>query len=354
MDWQPKFHYSVPINIDVASPHSGLATAKEFILLSKITLICYNSSFTLVSPLFPPSLLDGPYLETHIRALGSSASLETRFVADDLNPHVARSFYFHMAAGNTLRVKLRNRSQLPTPDIVTQGGRVIKDFTMASNQEEAVHELELQQPLNPLTASFDHGDHTSELPPMMPFNNVAMLSQRRRKKHSSSLKRSASTPNVRGFPNSDAGMTLAEKRRNKLGYHRTSVACGTLSSETCVDCNSFSLSGHCRRRKIRCLLAPDDPQNRCANCIRLKKDCNFFPVDQQPQVERRPRTSSRAETMASSSSDSSPALVGNNLPYLLDRTEDFNAFSQPSLSAPFTSSRGSVGGLISPLTRGER
>ena len=58
--------------------------------------------------------------------------------------------------------------------------------------------------------------------------------------------------------------------------------------------------------------------------------------------------------MASSSSDSSPALAGNHLPYLLDRTEDFNAFSQPSLSAPFTSSRGSIGGLVSPLTRGER
>ena len=231
MDWQPKFYYPFSIKIDVASPHSGLATAKHFIFLSKTTLICYNTSIVFVSPLFPRSLLDGPYLETHIRALGSSASLETRFVADDLNPHVARSFYFHMAAGNTSRVKPRHRSQLPTPDIVTQGGRVIKDFTMASNQEEAVHEPELQQPLNPLTTSFDPGDHISEPPPMMmPFNNAAMLSQRRRKKHSSSLKRSASTPNVRGFPNSDAGMTLAEKRRNKLGYHRTSVACGTLSS----------------------------------------------------------------------------------------------------------------------------
>ena len=231
MYWQPNFHYSSSIHIGVASPHSCLATAKQFNVLSKNTSVCYNPSFIFVSPLLPRSLLDGPYLETHIRALGSSAALETRFVADDLNPHVARSIYFHMAAGNTSKVKLRHRSQLPTPDIVTQDRQIIKDFTMASNQEEAVHEPELQQPLNPLTTCFDHGDHTSELPPtMMPFNNAAMLSQRRRKKHSSSLKRSASTPNVRDFPNSDAGMTLAEKRRNKLGYHRTSVACGTLSS----------------------------------------------------------------------------------------------------------------------------
>lgn len=54
-----------------------------------------------------------------------------------------------------------------------------------------------------------------------------------------------------------------EKKRNKLGYHRTSVACG-----------------HCRRRKIRCMMPDDDPTGRCSNCIRLKKECNFYPVDQ--------------------------------------------------------------------------
>jgi len=40
--------------------------------------------------------------------------------------------------------------------------------------------------------------------------------------------------------------------------------------------------GHCRRRKIRCLLANEDPGGRCANCIRLKKECNFYPVEHQP------------------------------------------------------------------------
>ncbi|KAI9878147.1 MAG: hypothetical protein M1830_001754 [Pleopsidium flavum] len=40
------------------------------------------------------------------------------------------------------------------------------------------------------------------------------------------IKRSSSTPNVRGLASTDtAGMSLADKRRNKLGYHRTSVAC---------------------------------------------------------------------------------------------------------------------------------
>ncbi|KAK3169040.1 hypothetical protein OEA41_005488 [Lepraria neglecta] len=164
---------------------------------------------------------------------------------------------------------------------------------------------------------------------MVPLTSAAILSQRRRRKNSHSLKRSASTPNVRSLSNSDSGMTLAEKRRNKLGYHRTSVACG-----------------HCRRRKIRCLLAPDDAQNRCANCIRLKKDCNFFPVDQQPQCDRHPRTSSKADTGGSTSADSSPAMVGGHLP------EDFNVYSQLPLSAPYLSARGSIGGeLVSPLTR---
>ncbi|EKG17959.1 hypothetical protein MPH_04816 [Macrophomina phaseolina MS6] len=85
-------------------------------------------------------------------------------------------------------------------------------------------------------------------------------------------------------PNSD-------KRRNKLGYHRTSVACG-----------------HCRRRKIRCLLAPDDAQGRCSNCIRLKKECNFYPVEQQNPGESRSQAAKRGSVsqVPSSSSSSSP------------------------------------------------
>ena len=84
-------------------------------------------------------------------------------------------------------------------------------------------------PLNVAT-SFDqeNASTATSIPPsqMVPLLTTAdILSQRRRRKGSSSLKRSASTPNVRGHQNGDAGMTLAEKRRNKLGYHRTSIAC---------------------------------------------------------------------------------------------------------------------------------
>ena len=47
---------------------------------------------------------------------------------------------------------------------------------------------------------------------------------------SAKIKRSMSTPNVRGQASADAAALAlsAEKRRNKLGYHRTSVACGML------------------------------------------------------------------------------------------------------------------------------
>jgi len=45
------------------------------------------------------------------------------------------------------------------------------------------------------------------------------------------LKRAVSSPNVRDLANLDtSAMSSAEKKRNKLGYHRTSVACGMLSS----------------------------------------------------------------------------------------------------------------------------
>ena len=75
---------------------------------------------------------------------------------------------------------------------------------------------------------------------------------------------------------------------------------------------NVSMIVHCRRRKIRCLLAPDDAQNRCSNCIRLKKECNFYPVDQQPPVERRPRAGSKVDGRSgdtSASSSSSPSMT---------------------------------------------
>ncbi|RAL66745.1 hypothetical protein DID88_007528 [Monilinia fructigena] len=108
-----------------------------------------------------------------------------------------------------------------------------------------------------------------------------------------------STPNIRTSGNTDAAALalVNDKRRNKLGYHRTSVACG-----------------HCRRRKIRCIPAPADPQNRCSNCIRLKKECNFYPVDQQPQQEPKRRGSKAQSGTGGASQSSSPSILSGQLP----------------------------------------
>lgn len=63
---------------------------------------------------------------------------------------------------------------------------------------------------------------------------------------------------------------------------------------------------HCRRRKIRCLVAADDAQGRCENCIRLRKECQFFPVDQQPPIEKKSRPSSRLETAPTDPTTTTP------------------------------------------------
>jgi hypothetical protein len=73
--------------------------------------------------------------------------------------------------------------------------------------------------------------------------------------------------------------------------------------------------GHCRRRKIRCIPAPADPQNRCSNCIRLKKECNFYPVDQQPTPDPRRRGSkAQSGTERASEESSSPSTSSGQLP----------------------------------------
>lgn len=103
------------------------------------------------------------------------------------------------------------------------------------------------------------------------------------------------------------------------------------------------------------MLAPDDAQHRCSNCIRLKKECNFFPVDQQPQVERRPRTGSKLEHNGetSTSSSSSPAVGGGSS---LDPIDHFHHYPPLPLSTPdYPSATASLNGdLVSPVGRGSQ
>ncbi|QUC18695.1 uncharacterized protein UV8b_02936 [Ustilaginoidea virens] len=130
-----------------------------------------------------------------------------------------------------------------------------------------------------------------------------MVSSEHQRSPKSVLKKSFSTPDAAQLHRTAAEeaqvqqVLSGEKKRNKLGYHRTSVACS-----------------HCRRRKIRCIASPDAP-NRCVNCIRLKKECSFYPPDQQqPGAEGQPKASSRQIGEPGASSTSSSPAVGAGSP----------------------------------------
>ncbi|KAK7752091.1 hypothetical protein SLS62_006057 [Diatrype stigma] len=87
-----------------------------------------------------------------------------------------------------------------------------------------------------------------------------------------------------------------EKKRNKLGYHRSSMAC----VENLVKVN-------CRKRKIRCLQDKNDVQGRCVTCIRLRKECFYEPVDHAPSGDPNQVGSTTAFPMGQSMS--SPSMT---------------------------------------------
>lgn len=62
--------------------------------------------------------------------------------------------------------------------------------------------------------------------------------------------------------------------------------------------------------------AVNDPAGRCADCIRLKKDCSFFPVDQQPTTDPRQKSASRASVGPKITSASSSPAMSNGYPPL--------------------------------------
>ena len=139
-----------------------------------------------------------------------------------------------MAARKNYRTKLKYASRLrQLSEFAADAENLPKELIMASVSEHNSQSPPRSAP-DSMPAPYDFGNPSS-LPSQQPLSHpvppmtASSAPQRRRKtaKHSlSSLKRSASTPNVRG----DAGMSMADKRRNKLGYHRTSVACGTYLS----------------------------------------------------------------------------------------------------------------------------
>lgn len=89
--------------------------------------------------------------------------------------------------------------------------------------------------------------------------------------------------------------------------------------------------GHCRRRKIRCIPAPGDPHNRCSNCIRLKKDCNFYPVDQPPPTDHERRDSQAHSGVERLSEGSSPSISSGQMPSDAPQTLPYPHLSMPPI-----------------------
>jgi hypothetical protein len=170
--------------------------------------------------------------------------------------------------------------------------------------------------------------------PVLPAQAHLMSLAQRRESLSKAFKmrRFQSTPNLRpqGMNETDHNRlgSMADKKpgRNKLGYHRTSVACSKytpLSPSLPVPTTHNSIGGrlkldgeaHCRRRKIRCQPQAADMQGRCSNCIRLKKDCSFYSVGQEPPAGTGQKAGARPSGGPKiASASSSPAIATGHPP----------------------------------------
>ena len=89
--------------------------------------------------------------------------------------------------------------------------------------------------------------------------------------------------------------------------------------------------GHCRRRKIRCIPSPADVQGRCVNCIRLKKECSFYPVDQQPPADARQKSASRSSVGPKIASASSSPAIPTGHPTEMHGQQHYPQLTMPSI-----------------------
>ncbi|KAL1311327.1 hypothetical protein AAFC00_001504 [Neodothiora populina] len=159
----------------------------------------------------------------------------------------------------------------------------------------ALHHMPPASGLPSFSSSLNSSGQGGRMTPILPHESG--ITGKRRKiskaKVSPILKRAVSTPHMSGLSDQDTpglSPSALDKRRNKLGYQRISIACG-----------------HCRRRKIRCVLAEQDDMGRCQNCIRLKKECVFYPVDSTGGTESRAQHKAGSGSKASSIMSDSPS-----------------------------------------------
>ena len=136
-----------------------------------------------------------------------------------------------MAAGRRLTLKLKYSTRFSSSASSKPGLHTVVDNIMEMAADTIMHSPTFnasEQTSSPLPL-----DSIRSLPSSqnnMPLAAAPTGTARRRRLSKgttgAAIKRSASTPNVRGLAASEAAMSLADKRRSKLGYHRTSVACG--------------------------------------------------------------------------------------------------------------------------------
>ena len=133
-----------------------------------------------------------------------------------------------MAAGRRLRLKLKYSSRLES------SASFSTRLHTKPNTMDIGSDIIMQSPTNnapQLMSSPLPFDPNTRLPnritlPLAPAMTDTARRRRLSKGSGAGIRRSASTPNIRKAAQRDSAMSLADKRRSKLGYHRTSVACG--------------------------------------------------------------------------------------------------------------------------------
>ncbi|KAI0525990.1 hypothetical protein F5B22DRAFT_657204 [Xylaria bambusicola] len=175
----------------------------------------------------------------------------------------------------------------------------------------------LQQPSVPSAPPFP-AQHPAPPHPLSAYPSPATHSPLAKRRESMSkafkLRRTYSTPNVRpqgmNEPDTEPLGLSGEKKRNRLGYARTNMACG-----------------NCRKRKIRCQPVKDD--GRCSQCIRLKKDCQFYAVDQQPPSST-VKAGSKPLPKAMIGSAASPPPIAPNHPGNIQTHQSYHGSAVPA------------------------
>ena len=165
-----------------------------------------------------------------------------------------------MAAGRSPTSKTSNRMQAAASIILPAEVPAISGLTAITPPDrpgQTASTGDIDNHPSPLTKDLDI------FPAVLPQPALPVVPVHRRRRSSkinmpAIIKRSASTPNVRGQAAADAAALslAAEKRRNKLGYHRTSVACG-------MSCH-VQLMLHHLTCSPRPLPAPEDQMSPCA------------------------------------------------------------------------------------------